>query len=1169
MDATGVCGVGRTNTSPPTPLPQGEGRVCPPSVLLGRGKGVDRSAVVTDTAESGSPFPRRQGGKGVRSFLCTLLLLSLLLCTTLAHADTRWHFRATIGVDDGVLGRPGAAIFRVFVGEEKVYESPALKAGDNPITLHIPLRSTDTLTLEVADTGDGHGGDWGNWCDARIQDDSGKTTIWLSDLHEQVLQEWISTRKDRNIVGQPLKLRGRIYRKGLGTISGSRMRYIGWYAQWQERERRLRQEEQTAVRELQFLRLEGNLRGAQLLVNGRAVIALPLQIPPGAVVQMKLPLNTERPLWHHPVFESLWVRSKQGSVPLRLWHPENIQLLSPAWGVDLPVLNGAAYPGASGVGGEAQLTYRYPFRQTAAALLPVRAKARYTLQMWCAVRTSSAHHATLSVAIYEGQTLRARTRLLSTGEAQSLPDVPLHGNAPLRIVVDDAGDGNLDDEVYIDGVLVDRANRRSSPITSLPYLLEEVPQEAVQVFHFPTSEMRRSAASLSTSLRSAFRVQAPAQIVLEGYGAAIERLYRCARLVREAQSLWKAGKVSDAAERLSVAQGLDEGNPQVYRLRVQMAKAVGRNDLELQAWKRLVEISRADLPLRRQAKERIAELYRLLDGNRPEWEFRLPPAPPPSADIGALVQGIWRLQIKPSSVADDTQTGELRFTVPRDRSGWWLQGCIDTRGLALSASLERRQGNLWRPVWRVSDSDPQQFPLLEYQLSPGEYRLRIQHDSTRDNVEGAFHVALGLLLCREKPASPSQQWTYRLRTDGSAEVEAVVSGAIALPIPLTAEGLQVEEARYSLLPPVYEYLSRLELRHAQVLLLQPTGEQATVRFRWLDAAYNVPMTRYAPDRKEHFYFRSLAGLGKAQGEMDVVVHLPEGTGEIVTLVPEPQSREGSTLHFRLPQERVVVVNAKHPQMDTHWLSATYRRMNVYIPDTPFYRRWLPEYLALLMRIYDREQRVVGGYEPEDALFVSLTAPAQLSGYGGATWGGPRSETWIACTGRVGPYNLRYEAGGDGVEAHELKWVFLHGVGEGLPHWLQTGAVIYIEEQGKLAGNTAFPDVWYRRALRVGAQSFRKRFPKPPTPLQWSDSEFRQQPASQRMLGEAMAHEILHSIARRYGNRVWAELFRRNREGTLELKELPDRQKDARIIDALAEITGDVRVKRMFVQWGFR
>ncbi|GIV16730.1 MAG: hypothetical protein KatS3mg022_2165 [Armatimonadota bacterium] len=1104
----------------------------------------------------------------------TTVVCLLLFVASLAHADTRWHFRATIGVDDGVLGRPGAAIFRVFVGDEKVYESPVMKAGDNPITIHIPLRDTDTLTLEVADTGDGHGGDWGDWCDARIQDDSRQTTIWLSDLHEKVLEEWITTRKDRNIVGQPLKLQGRIYCRGLGTVSGSRMRYTDWYAQWQRRERRLQQAEQAAAQRLQSLRLEGNLRGARLLVNGRLITALPARIPSGATVQVGLTLNKGQFLWRHPVFESLRVRSVQGSVPIRLWHPESVQMLSSSQAADLPVLNGTTYPGASPVEGQILLTYRYPFQQTAAALPLALVQARYTLRIWCAVRTPADHtsasrYTTLSVSVHEGQTLRARTRLLSAGEAQSLAELPLLGNAPLRIVVDDAGDGNLDDEVYIGGAIVDRINGRSSLLTSLPYLLEETSQEAVQVFYFPTSEMRWSAHSLSVQPRSAFRVQAPAHIVLEGYGAAMARLDNAARLVREAERLWKAGKVSDATGRLAIAQRLDEGNPQVYRLRAQMSKAAGRDDLELQAWKRLVEISRADLPLRRQAKERIAELYRSLDGNRPEWEFRLPPAPPPEADVSALAKSIWRLQLKPSSSTDDMQTGELRFTVPQEQSGWWLQGRIDTRGLVVSASLERKREDRWQTVWRVAASEPQQFPLLDYQLSPGEYRLRIGHDSTRDGIEGAFHIALSLLLSREKPAHPQQKWTYRLHTDGSAEVEVIASGAIALPVPLTADGLQVEGARYSLLPPVYEYLSRLDLRHAQVLLLQPTDEQATVRFRWLDAAYNVPMTRYAPDRKEHFYFRSLAALGKARGEMDVVVHLPEGTGEIATLVPEPQSREGSILRFRLPEDRVAVVNAKHSQINTRWLTATYRRMTLHIPDTPFYRRWLPEYLALLMRIYDRERQIVGGYEPEDALFVSLTAPAQLSGYGGATWGGPRSETWIASTGRVGPYNLRYEAGGNGVEAHELKWVFLHGVGEGLPSWLQTGAVIYIEEQGKLAGNTAFPDVWYQRALRPGAQAFRKRFPTIPTPLQWSESEFRQQPAAQRMLGEAMAHEILRTIAQHYGNRVWAELFRRNREGKMGIKDLPDREKDKRIIGTLVEITRDASVKRLFEKWGFR
>jgi len=83
--------------------------------------------------------------------------LLLLLSAASAFAQGPWYFRATIGVDDGVLGRPGAAIFRVFVGEEKVYESPVMKPGDNPITLHVPLKREDVLTLEVADTGDGHG----------------------------------------------------------------------------------------------------------------------------------------------------------------------------------------------------------------------------------------------------------------------------------------------------------------------------------------------------------------------------------------------------------------------------------------------------------------------------------------------------------------------------------------------------------------------------------------------------------------------------------------------------------------------------------------------------------------------------------------------------------------------------------------------------------------------------------------------------------------------------------------------------------------------------------------------------------------------------------------------------------------------------------------------------
>jgi tetratricopeptide (TPR) repeat protein len=1093
--------------------------------------------------------------------------LLLLFATAAAFAQENWRFRATIGVDDGVLGRPGAAIFRVYLGDQKVYESPVLKPGDDPITLNIPLKREDVLTLEVADTGDGHGGDWGNWCDARIQDDSGQTTIWLSDLEEQVLQEWITTRKDRNIVGQPMKLRGRVYCRGLGTISGSRMRYADWHAQWQQRESQMASEERAAQRRLQWLRLEGNLHGAQLLLNGKAVERLPVAVSPNDTIQIRVASAKDKPLSSHPVWQGVRVQTAVGSVMLRQWIPERIKWNLREEAGDLPILDGASYAGFSSGNGEAHITYRHPFTNTSHALTASLSTARYMLSLWCAVRrTPSAPNATTYLAIYEGEQLRARTPLLTADRVVQLPPIALKGDAPLRVIVDHAGDGNLGDEVYFGGTLSERKEPHSSSITAFAYLLEKAPQEAVQVHHFATSELRAIKKELP-SVHSAFRVQAPAELTFDHYGAALASIVRASRLVREAEMMLKAGKSAEAAERLAAALRLDDENPHIYRLRAQMAKRAGRADIELQAWKRLVEISRADLPLRRQAKERIAELYRQLDGNRPEFEFRLPPPVPPDADIATLTQGIFRVQLKPPSPDDDTQAGEWYFTVPREREGWWLQARIDSRGIAVSVQLQRHAQGQWQTMWSTPANEPKEFPLIEYQTPAGRYRLLVQHDSTRDGVEGAFHIAMSLLHLPQKPDAPSQKWSYRLRTDGSAEVELVASGAVALPVPLTAEDVAVEGAAYSLLPPVYEYLSRLELRHAQVLLLHPTANRATVRFRWLDAAYNVPMTRYAPERKEHFYFRSLAGLGKVAGEMEVTVQLPEGTADIQTLMPEPQSRETSTLHFRLPQDRVVIITAKHPYLDTRWISASYRRMTVYIPDTPFYRRWLPEYLALLMRIYDRERLVVGDYEPEDALFVSLTAPAQLSGYGGATWGGARPETWIACTGRVGPYNLRYETGGDGVEAHELKWVFLSGVGEHLPYWLFMGAIIWIEEQGKVAGDTAYPDVWYRRALRPQAQLFRKRYAGKPTPLRLPEKEFRERSAEDRMLGEAMMHDILHTITQRYGVRVWAELFRRNRAGKLALKDLPEAEKHRRIVDALAEITADHRIRQLFSSLG--
>lgn len=497
-------------------------------------------------------------------------------------------------------------------------------------------------------------------------------------------------------------------------------------------------------------------------------------------------------------------------------------------------------------------------------------------------------------------------------------------------------------------------------------------------------------------------------------------------LVRAAERLWLAGRASEAAERLAAAERQDRAHPDIYRLRALMARAAGREELELQAWKGLVELSRASLPLRRSAKQRIAELYRLLDGNRPEWEYRLPPPPPPGADIDVLKGNVWRVYLKPPAPEDRRQVGELRFTVPRERSGWWIQGCLDSRGLVLSASLERRVGARWQPLWSIPASQPQRFPQWQSQLEAGEYRLRVEHDAARDGVEGAFHIALSLVLRQEKPLPPTSQWTYRLHPDGSAEVEVLVSGTLALPVPFTAEGVQVAGARYSLLPPVCEYLSKTEQCFAQVMLLQSGDGQTTVRFRWLDAAWNVPGSPSAPHDAERMHFRSLPLLGAASGETPVVVHLPEGTEEVVRLTPEPRSREGNILRFLVPPGQTVTLQARHAQMNTRWLTATYRRLTVYLPDTPFYRRWLPEYLARLMRLYDQQRRATGAQEPEEIRWWAVPWAVPLVAGGPVGGRGSPLEVWVSCPERVNPCRMRYAREADSVEEQRLREAFRTG-----------------------------------------------------------------------------------------------------------------------------------------------
>ncbi len=94
------------------------------------------------------------------------------------HAPSQWvlaldgkaaEFRAEVGVDDQVKpGQPGSVEFVVIAGEDEVWRSGVMRAGQPAKSVRLPLTGVRQLILEVSDAGDGRSHDHANWAAAEI-----------------------------------------------------------------------------------------------------------------------------------------------------------------------------------------------------------------------------------------------------------------------------------------------------------------------------------------------------------------------------------------------------------------------------------------------------------------------------------------------------------------------------------------------------------------------------------------------------------------------------------------------------------------------------------------------------------------------------------------------------------------------------------------------------------------------------------------------------------------------------------------------------------------------------------------------------------------------------------------------------------------------------------------
>lgn len=105
--------------------------------------------------------------KGVGTHATSKLIIAL-------HGKGK-AFSATVGVDDEATER-GSVLFKV-IGDGKILnQTPLLRRGEKPRSIHVNLKGIDTLRLEALPGPDGNNNDHADWADAWIEMKEGKPT---------------------------------------------------------------------------------------------------------------------------------------------------------------------------------------------------------------------------------------------------------------------------------------------------------------------------------------------------------------------------------------------------------------------------------------------------------------------------------------------------------------------------------------------------------------------------------------------------------------------------------------------------------------------------------------------------------------------------------------------------------------------------------------------------------------------------------------------------------------------------------------------------------------------------------------------------------------------------------------------------------------------------------
>jgi hypothetical protein len=1106
-----------------------------------------------------------------------VFLFTFLAAACLAAADFD-RFEAVVGVDDGAKGRDGESIFHVQVDGKEIYKSELLRPGMGVRSVDVAIAGAKKLTLVIDNSGKGHGGDWGEWLDARLVDSKTGDFVFLTDLQPKE-KAWIGACRDRNIIHLPMRVNGVLYLRGWGCISGSELAFEGWSEAVKVAEDNVAKENAEASRTTGSPTLDLGSEPSGLKVGFKA-----RNLSRSQTGETTLDAGAELAITTDPSdpAQAAWWKSGAAKVTFGGRQIPLIDLIQPSERVresgyvpNREILTGAVKPeqavwGGKTIGGKGPISFVIADLPLAACRLP---------------QTEAAKAGKLIV----------KAAMASTHEVEE-PEAYAEGLC--KLVADGKEIGDVlagDPSTYEQAIPIDKWPQRLECVTRPGAGGSVGDWFSLDVgIQFPDMKEPLWLHTVDPSFQS-FEFGEPDKMVvagtwrLPGLGTArwlgLQDVVK-ARGAASAALAEAKHAISRAADKAAIDAAVDKVvsiDPGQSDIRLAAASRF-RELKDLRQERRqlglLLETSRADLSTIQDARKRIDAI----------WELLLPPACLGYQDSAFLGTGGRGATLREGAVVggptgrlfgaygvqhDEIELGKPAGFLIGPSTKWSKTLTVATPKIGKVAVLVNSRGVECTLAVTVNGKEiarnTSRYPLVWADIPAGKAAATVSVDPDSTGILLDHPMDIVAWSAPTEAALPHNEW--QIGVGVRATVATQSSAPVVVAIPRTATVLKVTGASYTLSEPTTEYLVSPDPKLGGsnwVLFAVPNDadKPLEISYSWPDAAYNVPMSHFDWDRINRIYMQTPAALVDTGKKTRWTITSAPIAWKMRTSTPAPTDKDHHVFDVDPQGGLTVVWDAK--DVLTPWMCLKHRNLTMYIPDNPNNRNWFPVWMSYLREVYDAEVANTG-FEKPNYLYIGVQGASMLSGYGGGTAGDDHtSETWLPATGRCSPYFWMHSSNPSAVDSHELHWVSYGCFVDGLPVWVQNGFGEWIEETGWRCSDLADCESGLRRHLKNAAAALELIKAGGPNPMQSTQEQWDAMtgPMRDKLIG--LGWLISETLNKAYGKDFWAKFWTEQRTKNAEAyKKLTPHQKDVFFVNELVRVSGDPKLKDRFEkEWGF-